>query len=172
MSQLQIRAEEPSDVESIGPLITRAFASAPHSDGTEATIVQRLRRAGALTLSLVAFQWETVVGHVAFSPVTVDGQGLEWYGLGPVAVEPTLQRGGIGRALIEEGLARLRQMGAQGCVVLGEPEYYGRFGFAATPLLTLDGVPAEYFQALPFADETPRGTVEYQPAFSGSQTQA
>lgn len=167
MSELLIRPEQPSDLAAIGSLITRAFATATHSDGTEAGIVEGLRRAGALTLSLVALVQGTLVGQVAFSPVTVGGQRLEWYGLGPVAVEPTLQRGGIGGALVEEGLARLRQMGAQGCVLLGEPEYYSRFGFVADLRLTLDGVPAEYFQALSFTGEVPEGRVEYHPAFSG-----
>lgn len=167
ISNIRIRSEEPSDAVPIGALIDKAFLGVPHSDQTEARIVERLRMAGALTLSLVALHNDALVGHIAFSPVTIEAEDLGWYGLGPVAVEPELQRSGIGRALIEEGLSQLRQMGAKGCVLLGEPEYYGRFGFLTTPKLTLDGVSAEYFQALAFSDDMPAGRVEYHRAFSG-----
>ena len=153
------------DEAAISSVIAAAFANAEHSDGTEARIVERLRQAGALTLSLVAEDQGSILGHVAFSPVTVDGRNVGWYGLGPVTVEPHSQGGGIGAKLICEGLDRLRAIGANGCVVLGEPDYYGRFGFRADPRLAYPGPPPEYFQALAFAAEIPRGTVAYHPAF-------
>ena len=87
-----------------------------------------------------------------------------WYGLGPVSVMPPFQRSGVGSALIDQGLARLRAMKAQGCVVLGAPGYYGRFGFRHDPRLAYPGPPAEYLQALVFDGGVPEGTVRYASA--------
>lgn len=164
-----IRPEQPGDTVAIRALTTEAFATAPHSSGTEAAIVDGLRAAGALTLSLVAVAEEAgpnaILGHVAFSPVTIDGVASGWLGLGPVSVRPGRQRGGIGSALIRAGLRRLRERGAGGCVLLGDPAYYGRFGFANDPALVLEGVPAEYFMRLGFGAAVPAGTVRYHAAF-------
>jgi putative acetyltransferase len=162
---MEIRSERTGDESAIASLIERAFALAEHSDGTEAEIVGRLRKAGALTVSLAAVEGKEIIGHAAFSPVTIDGRDIRWFGLGPVAVAPQRQRVGVGAKLIEEGLVQLRQMGANGCVVLGEPAYYGRFGFRAEPRLAYPGPPPEYFQALPFGEAMPGGTVAYHPAF-------
>jgi len=101
----------------------------PFSDDTEARVIDALRVAGALARSLVATQGGEVVGHVAFSPVTINGEAGDWYGLGPVSVWPDRQRRGIGQALIREGRRRLQGMGAGGCVLLGDPAYHARFGF-------------------------------------------
>ena len=158
-----IRAERPGDEDAIRDVTTRAFAGAAHSDGTEADIVARLRDAGALTLSLVADDGGIVV-HVAFSPVTIVG-AAGWFGLGPVSVAPDRQQQGIGQKLILEGLARLKTRGAAGCVVLGDPDYYARFGFAADPALRYPGPPPAYFQCLAFAGATPAGIVAYHSAF-------
>ncbi len=165
---MHIRPEQPADSDAIRALTTEAFATAPHSSGTEAAIVDGLRAAGALTLSLVAVEDGEIVGHVAFSPVTVDGAERGWFGLGPVSVRSSRQRGGIGSGLIREGLRRLREMGADGCVLLGDPAYYGRFGFANDPALVLEGVPPEYFMRLGFGGEMPAGTVRYHAAFDGA----
>ena len=162
---MEIRLERPGDEEALSTLITAAFANAEHSDGTEAAIVERLRDAGALTLSLVADERCEPVAHIALSPVTIDGHHLGWFGLGPVAVRPDRQGAGIGSALIRDGLERLDHMGAAGCVLVGEPGYYGRFGFAADEGLLYPGVPPEYFQALSFTAGKPRGVVAYHPAF-------
>lgn len=162
---MQIRRERPGDEEAISSLIAAAFAHAEHSDGTETAIVERLRKAGALTLSLVAEAGGRPVGHIAFSPVTIDGDHRGWFGLGPVAVRPDRQGGGIGSALIRQGLERLRSLGAAGCVLVGEPSFYGRFGFAADDRLRYPGIPAEYFQLLSFNGEKPSGVVAYHPAF-------
>ena len=161
-----IRAERAGDEPAIAALIEEAFAAAPHSDGNESGIVEALRSAGALAVSLVAEENGDLVGHVAFSPVTVGGESGGWFGLGPVAVSPSYQGQGIGAALIEAGLEKLRSSDASGCVVLGEPEYYGRFGFRADPRLTFPGPPAEYFQVLRLNDEEAEGEVAYHPAFS------
>lgn len=146
-------------------MIDAAFADHPHSDGTEAAIVARLRERGALSVSLVATLRRRVVGHLALSPVTIDGAIAGWFGLGPVAVAPDAQAMGVGSALIRAGLDRLRAQGAAGCVVLGDPGYYRRFGFSADPALTYPGPPADYFQALVIAGPCARGTVAYHPAF-------
>ena len=162
---MEIRPETPTDASAISSVIEDAFASAEHSDGTEAAIVERLRQANALSTSLVATDASAIVGHVALSPVTIDGADIGWLGLGPVAVRPDRQGNGIGRALVNSALDRARSRGAAGCVVLGEPAYYERFGFRAIPRLRYPGPPAEYFQALAFRGEAPSGTVAYHPAF-------
>jgi len=163
--RVEIRDERPGEEEAIGTLIGAAFAGAAHSGGNEAAIVAALRRGGSLAVSLVAVEDGAIVGHVAFSPVRVGGRSGGWFGLGPVAVEPGRQLRGIGAALIEAGLARLRTRGAKGCVVLGEPVYYGRFGFAADPAFRLEGVPVDYFLRLAFEAAPHGGKVEYDPAF-------
>lgn len=159
-----IRPEAAADHAAIRALTTAAFAGAPHASGTEAAIIDALRAAGALALSLVADDGG-VVGHVAFSPVRIDGRDTGWFGLGPVSVAPKWQGQGIGSALIREGLARLAASGAQGCVLLGNPGYYRRFGFATDPDLTLPDVPPEYFQRLVLAGAPARGTVSFHPGF-------
>lgn len=160
-----IRDEAEPDVEAIGPLITDAFRTAPHSSGSEAMIVAGLRRAGALTLSLIAVEDEAVVGHVAFSPVKIDGSDQGWFALGPIAVRPDRQGRGIGAALIRAGLERLRAQDAQGCVLVGDPTYYARFGFQTRSGLWMTGVPSEYVLSLPLAESVARGKVTHHPAF-------
>ena len=162
---MDIRPEIPADAAAIFSVITSAFLEAEHSGGNEAVIVDKLRDAASLSVSLVATENDRIVGHVAFSAVTVDRQSDGWFGLGPVAVVPDRQRGGIGTALIEAGLHQLRIMGSSGCVVLGEPAYYGRFGFVHDPNLRLAGVPPDYFQSLMFKGQPCAGLVKYHPAF-------
>ncbi|WP_374442753.1 GNAT family N-acetyltransferase [Stella sp.] len=162
-----IRLERPGDAPAIAAVVRTAFAGARHRSGTEAAIVAALRAAGALTLSLVASEDGDLVGHVAFSPVTVDGRAVGWFGLGPVAVRPDRQGGGIGQALIREGLDRLRRLGAAGCVVLGAPGFYARFGFVTDAGLRYGGAPPEYFQRLAFTGgPPPAGEVAYHPGFA------
>ncbi|WP_439616731.1 GNAT family N-acetyltransferase [Shinella sp.] len=162
-----LRPERPDDVDAIRTLTETAFKTAPYADGTEHIIIDRLRAAGALTLSLVAEADGVVVGHVAFSPVTVSDGSTDWYGLGPISVDPTRQGEGIGSKLVREGLSQLKALGASGCVLLGNPAYYGRFGFAPDPKLTLDGVPPEYFMRVAFSPVYGGGTVSYHPGFYG-----
>ena len=161
-----IRSERPADIDAIDQVTNAAFAGKPYSDQTEGLIVKRLREAGALTVSLVAEVDGKVVGHVAFSLVTINGKNLNWYGLGPISVAPELQKQGIGSKLINEGLSAIRALGAQGCVLEGSPVYYQRFGFKAYPGLIYEGAPApEYFMALPFYEDVPEGKVEFHKAF-------
>jgi len=163
-----LRTEQADDHEAISDITAKAFRGVEHSDGSEPAIIARLREAGALALSLVAIEGGGIVGHIAFSAVTIDGRDCGWFGLGPVSVLPDRQRQGIGRALIEAGLAELRARGAAGCVLLGEPEYYRRFGFEVDGRLRYEGAPPEYFMSLGLAEENaPTGKVEYHPAFMG-----
>ncbi|MDQ0323813.1 putative acetyltransferase [Pararhizobium capsulatum DSM 1112] len=162
-----IRPENPRDIPEIQKLITAAFEGAPHSDGTEAAIVDALRAAGALTKSLVAELDGVIVGYVAFSLIEIDRQSVEWYGLGPIAVRPDQQRRGVGVQLIEAGLDQIKALSARGCVVLGDPAYYCRFGFKTDSALKFPGVPQEYFQRLDFGDDELQGVVRYHSAFYG-----
>jgi putative acetyltransferase len=161
-----IRPETSADHDAIDHVTMQAFASHPHSSQTEHFIIRALRRAGVLSLSLVAIVDDTVVGHVAFSPVTISDGSRDWYILGPVSVLPAMQKKGIGRQLIETGLAQLRHTNAAGCVVLGDPAYYAHFGFAPDANLILAGVPVEYFQALPLGPRQACGQVQYHDAFN------
>ena len=162
---MELRDEVPADAAAIHALTEAAFRNAPHRSGTEQFIVDALRRDGLLSASVVASRNGVIVGHAAASPVTIDGHDLGWHGLGPVSVSPDRQREGIGRQLVDAVLSRLRVAGSRGCVVLGDPAYYGRFGFRALPALRLPGVPAEYFQSLPFVDVVPEGEVAFAAAF-------
>ena len=166
MSEFIIRPEHPNDAAAIIRINELAFKSEPHSEQTEHFIVLALRNAGALSVSLVAERSDQVIGHVAFSPVQFSDGSDHWYGLGPVAVLPELQHQGVGKALINSGLASLRSLGAAGCVVLGDPNYYGRFGFKSRPECIFEGVPAEYFQSLTFGPHSAVGKVTYHEAFS------
>jgi putative acetyltransferase len=163
---IRIRSETPADAQTIAALTASAFLNARHTSHTEQYIVAALRSAGQLALSLVADAEGIVVGHVAVSPVSISDGASGWFGLGPISVLPQHQGHGVGSQLMREALRLLRGRGACGCVVLGEPAYYRRFGFRAHPYLVLPGVPAEYFQALSFDSAQPRGTVTYHEAFN------
>ncbi len=160
-----IRPECKSDENVIGEVTRQAFESHPYSSHTEHFIIRALRIASALTISLVAEQAGKVVGHIAFSPVTISDGTSGWFGLGPVSVLPAVQKQGIGRVLIERGLSLLRERNAAGCVLLGEPSFYGQFGFINDPRLILPGVPQEFFLVLPLGSSSPQGKVTYHVAF-------
>jgi putative acetyltransferase len=165
----RIEPERPGDAPKIGQITTTAFAPMPFSDGDEARIIDALREAGALTVSLVAIAADgELIGHIALSPVRIDGQPSDWYGLGPVSVAPEIQSRGIGSALIAEGLDRLRELKAGGCVLLGDPNYYSRFGFVSVPTLTYRGKPNRYFQRLVLGASPRKGDVCFHPAFDAS----
>lgn len=160
-----LRDETPADVNAIAELTIAAFRTLEISHHTEQFIVAALRAAQVLTISLVAEADGRVIGHIAFSPVTISDGTRNWYGLGPVSVLPEHQRRGVGKALIGEGLRRLKEMGAQGCCLVGHPDYYRQFGFRNPPELVLEGVPPEVFFALPFDGRMPRGTVAFHEGF-------
>jgi putative acetyltransferase len=160
-----IRSETSADVSAIREVTVAAFRTLAISNQTEHFIVDALRAANALTISLVAEADGHIVGHIAFSPVTMSDGSSDWYGLGPVSVVPEYQRSGIGSALIREGLARLQGLGARGCCLVGHPEYYGRFGFQNVQGLVHEGVPKEAFFVLSFDGHAPQGTVEFHAGF-------
>ncbi len=164
---LIIRSETAADHAAIAAVTTAAFVNQPHSDGSEAAIVDRLREAGALTLSLVAINGrDELVGHIGFSPLATDMPGT-WFGIGPLSARPDVQRQGIGSALVRCGLDRLKGK-ADGIGLVGDPNYYCRFGFAARPGLVCDGVPDLYVQALAFIDVPAWGKIAFHPAFFGA----
>lgn len=166
---LLIRPETPGDETSICEITRQAFASHPHSHQTEHFIIAALRKAKAMTLSLVAQIGDTVVGHIAFSPVEISDNTPGWFGLGPIAVSPEHQRKGIGSELVRAGLDRLKKLGARGCVLAGDPAFYGRFGFRVHPGLELPDLPPEYFMALPLEQHVPTGTVTFHKAFEATR---
>jgi len=161
-----IRPETPADVDAITAVTAAAFRDHPFSRQTEPFIVLALRRVGVLAVSLVAEDDGRVVGHVAFSPVVMSDGTAGWYGLGPVSVLPEHQRCGIGGALVTEGLAAVKTLGGRGCVLVGDPAWYRRFGFANPAGLVHPGVPPEVFLALAFGDPVPRGAVTFHAAFA------
>ena len=173
MSSIHIRPETDSDVDGIRQVNIEAFRSHPISRQTEHLIVEALRNSDALEVSLVAVSEGRVVGHIALSKACVGEATSGWLLLGPLAVLPDLQGQGIGSALVESALAKLRAMSAEGCVLVGDPAYYRRFGFGSCPGLTHAGVPDEYVLALSFTDAMPRGRISANEAFEvGPETGA
>ncbi len=161
-----VREENPEDAATIHAVTAAAFLPVPYSDHSEQHIVDALRAAGALEISLVAEMSGTIVGHIALSPVTISDGTSAWFGLGPISVVPEHQGKGVGSTLMHKALALLRSQQANGCVLLGDPAYYGRFGFKVTDGLMFPGGPAEYFQSLHMHGEIPVGVVTYHPSFS------
>jgi len=166
--QLILRTEVPADKAVIHALTKLAFADMEHSAGDEQDMIDALRVQGALALSLVAVMDDAVVGHVAFSPAKVSSGEQGWFALGPVCAAPSMQRQGIGSALIEHGLDMLRQRGAKGCILIGHPNYYPRFGFKITPQLAPENEPGGYFMVLSFGAALPAGRFAFHPAFYGT----
>ncbi|RJP52921.1 MAG: N-acetyltransferase [Anaerolineaceae bacterium] len=160
-----IRKETIADIEAINEVTMAAFRTHPISNHTEQFIINALRAADALTISLVAEIDGRIVGHIAFSPVTISDGSTGWYGLGPVSVFPEYQKQGIGKSLISEGLSLLKKVNGQGCALVGDPNYYKRFGFQNFPELVHEGVPQEVFLALPFTGKTPQGIVVFHEGF-------
>lgn len=166
-----IRDETDADLSAIAEVTIAAFKTLEISNKTEQYVIEALRAADALTVSLVAEVGGRVVGHIAFSPVTISDGSRDWYGLGPVSVLPEYQRRGIGKALISQGLARLKALHARGCCLVGHPGYYEKFGFRNTPGLVCSGVPREAFFALSLAGDTPEGSVMFHDGFSADGQQ-
>ncbi len=167
-----IRKEMISDLEAITEVTIAAFKTLPISNHTEQFIINALRAANALTISLVAEINGKVVGHIAFSPVTISDGSIGWYGLGPISVLPEYQKQGIGQSLINEGLSILKDLGGQGCALVGDPNYYKRFGFRNYPELIHEGVPQEVFFALPFTENVPQGIVIFHDGFLADYSKA
>src|SRR5271157_1286145 len=163
--KFSIRNETHDDISAITEVTIAAFKTLEISNHTEQFIIEALRAAKALSVSLVAEMDGRVIGHIAFSPIAISDGTPNWYGLGPVSVLAEYQRKGIGKALIKEGLARLKDMNAQGCCLVGHPDYYRKFGFKNVSGLAHEGVPQEVFFALSFDRHTPQGTVAFHEGF-------
>ena len=166
-----IRDEKDTDYRVISDVTKSAFETMGISDHTEQFIIEALRSAEALTVSLVAEVDGLVVGHIASSPVTFTDSTKGWYGLGPVSVRPDFQRKGIGKTLIQEGLSRLKNLKAKGCCLVGHPKYYRQFGFENVEGLVYEGVPKEVFFALSFEGNIPQGKVMFHQGFNADGQQ-
>lgn len=164
MTAVTIRPEMPGDEAAIHALTAAAFRDMPFSDGSEPQLVDRMRNDGDLFLSLVAEDDIGVAGHIAFSPVTISGS-THWFQLSPLSVRPDCQRTGIGSALIERGIAGMRERGAQGIALVGNPAYYQRFGFTRDHALSLSDAMDPFLQILVLSGEPPRGQLKLAPAF-------
>lgn len=162
---VDIRTEEPSDIAVIAEVTEQAFRHAAHTCGREHLLVADLRAAGALTVSLVAVANREIVGHVAASPVTVPESAGGWFGIGPLSVLPNFQRKGIGSRLMEAALTALRTRGARGCVLVGDPKFYSRFGFHSDPTLTVPGIPPEVCLNFRLQPNNDHGFANFHPAF-------
>ena len=160
-----IRDERSGDENAVRDLTERAFAPMAFSDGSEPAIVDALRQAGNLTISLVAEDDGGIIGHVAFSPVKVDGAEAGWFGLGPISVEPARQRQGIGKALMAQGLDRLRAKGASGCALIGSPDVYRGSGFISDGQLAYGDLDRRYVMRIVFFGAAPQGILKFAPAF-------
>ncbi|MCA2379025.1 GNAT family N-acetyltransferase [Agrobacterium sp. 22-211-1] len=162
-----IRPERQDDEGAIARVTEDAFRNVDHSDKTEHLIVARLRKGGALTVSVVAEDSEGIIGHVGFSPVTLTSGEAGWFCLAPLSVIPERQGQGVGSRLVRDGLAVLERLNASGCVVAGDPDYYGRFGFRHVEGVNAEGIPDEYFTVLRLHGGTPSGIVGFHPGFDG-----
>jgi len=161
-----IRHEKPTDIKAIAEVTIAAFEDHAFSQHTEQFIIDDLRRVNALTLSMVAEVDDKVVGHIAFSPVTISDGTTDWYGIGPVSVQPEYQCRRIGTELVNKGLDMLKGIGGKGCALVGVSSYYFRFGFKNYPQLIHEGLPKEVFLAKQLNGQTvPSGTVEFHYAF-------
>ncbi|KAF0234630.1 MAG: hypothetical protein FD177_657 [Desulfovibrionaceae bacterium] len=164
-----IRDERSEDVSRISQIHYAAFKGHPvHPPGAEPVehhIVERLRASGALALSLLAEAGGDVVGHIALSPAVVGDDLDGWFLLGPVGVLPRLQGQGIGSGLVRESLRHMRDIGATGVVLVGDPGFYTRFGFVSVPGLIYTGVPDQYVLAACFGSKAPQGEIIAHEAF-------
>ncbi len=163
-----IRTEAPADILAVDQLLKSAFETE-----AEANLVMRLRENGHRTLSLVASSDEgDVAGYVLFSPVTINGEDRNWQGLAPLAVKEEFRGQGIAKRLIEEAFSSLLELGYPACVVLGDPAYYGRFGFEASEQHGMHcqwDVPKGAFQVIQLRSgefEGQSGLIEYCPEFT------
>ncbi len=160
----KIRQEKEGDEAAIKDVVTRAFDGKSYADDNDPLIVERLRADGSLVLSLVAVAGKQMIGQVALSPAKIGD--LKYLCVGPLAVVPEHQRKGIGADLMGHALGVAQAYGRDGVVLMGNPNYYSRFGFEKMASVTYDGQGAEYIQVLPFTD-APSGPLTMHAVFSG-----
>jgi len=164
---VRIRAAMDEDAKAIHVLTRDAFASMWFADENDQHLPARLQTDGDLTLSLVAVTDE-IIGHVAFSPVTIANAKGDWYALGPISVLAARQRQGVGTLLAKTGLAQLRDIGAAGCVLTGNPDVYRPMGFSSDHALTYGGLNPQYIQYLTLSGSIPTGEITFAPALQGN----
>jgi putative acetyltransferase len=164
-AEIIIRDQTAGDFAAVHELVIAAFKTMPYACGREQFVMDALWTSGAATVALVAEDGGAIVGQVAFSKVMIGGADVGWHGCGPVSVLPERQKQGIGSTLMRAGLERLRALGSKGCVVVGDPNYYPRFGFENTPDMFEPGVPPEVFMALVLDGTMPKGAVKFDEAF-------
>nr|WP_174506463.1 N-acetyltransferase [Acinetobacter sp. Marseille-Q1620] len=164
-----IRKEKAEDIDDIFKLIETAFQNQPYATHTEQFIVNALRASSELTLSLVATEQQKIIGQVAISPVTISSGATDWYGLGPISVLPERQHQGIGSLLMQAALNKLKQINAQGCILVGDPVFYHRFGFHTCPDLHYPNIAQEYVQVASFTEALPKGVVMFSEAFNATE---
>ena len=167
---IHIRSEQAADTARITEVTKLAFRNAAHTCGREHCLIEGLRTSGALTFSFVAVSELGIVGHAAASPVTVSKSSGDWFGVGPISVLPEYQRQGIGSQLMVSLLGELRAKGAQGCVLVGDPKFYTRFGFQSDGLLAVPEAPPEVTLSLRFHPCDDHGAVTFHPAFMAALT--
>jgi|GEM_PF-14970 ribosome biogenesis GTPase len=164
-----IRNQRTDDALVISQIHYAAFKGHPlHAPGAEPfehLIVEHLRAAGALSLSLLAEVGGEAVGHIALSPAVVGEEQNGWFLLGPIGILPRHQGQGMGSALVCEALRRMRDLGAAGIVLVGEPGFYSRLGFGNVRGLVYHGVPNQYVLATCFGDKAPKGEIIAHEAF-------
>lgn len=165
MSGSIIRPEVPGEEETIHALVKRAFDGHHYSDGDEQNVIDKLRADRDLVLSLVAVHRDELIGQITYSRAILMNGQEGWFVLGPVAVEPAHHGEGIGRALIEAGEAAMRERGAAGLTVLGDPELYKRFGFQQNSPMWLAGELGWAFQVKSFGAPIPACEQRYVRAF-------
>ncbi|MHA2938579.1 GNAT family N-acetyltransferase [Vibrio sp. RC27] len=163
-----IRTEAPADILAVDRLLKRTFPT-----DQEAKLVMALRENSNLTLALVACDDNgALIGHIMFSPVTVEGVDTHWQGLAPLAVDPEHQHQGIGKQLVTQGLEFLTDFSYPACVVLGDGDFYSQFGFQAAENIGLRcpwDVPKGAFQFCELTQDASdgiHGLVEYSPEFN------
>lgn len=153
----------------IRELTRDAFRTMPFADGDEHELIDALRSAGALTVSLVAEHDDCIVGHIAIAPASAADHSTDWYAIGPVSVSPGFQRRGVGTRLVNAGLQRLIGRRAQGCILTGDPAYYLRFGFRVAAALAPEGEPAEFFMVKQLGETAPQSPFRFHPAFQNAR---
>ncbi len=165
MDIINIRSELPDDIPEIRRVTELAFRKMHYAAGDEQDVIDRLRSANALSLSLVAMEGNQLLGHAAFSPVTLNSEVAPWLALGPVSVIPERQGQGIGSKLIRSGLEQLLDTDALGCILTGNPDYYRRFGFKLCSEHCPDDEPQEYFMVKRFKPALIKGQFAFHSAF-------
>jgi len=165
MPSVYIREESKADRAAIRQVTEIAFRNKPYTDGDEQDVIDRLRSSHALALSLVAVENDEILGQITFSPAIVEDDSKSWFALGPVSVTPSRQGEGIGSSLIKQGLAGIDSLGALGCILTGNPEYYKKFGFKLAPKNSPINESELYFQLKLLGGELPEGRFAFHRAF-------